>query len=205
MPKKYKTIPELKFHNSSQAIRTRILDCTARTDTDVAYAVLRNHQVYDRLRNKHTILYNYISGSLIAKIITVYKLEGTVNVFVDRSLYGLERDHFDNYLSWKACIGNYSEELNINPPEIEHIDSTQDRCIQAVDFVAGAIGHRYSTNDTSYYMKIEPRISIVLDFFERKDKNCAVNPPLLRPIRLKAASSFSARSYNTTQDNERIG
>ncbi len=55
LSKKYKTIPELKFHNSSQAIRTRILDCTARTDTDVAYAVLRKHQVYDRLRNKHAI------------------------------------------------------------------------------------------------------------------------------------------------------
>ncbi|MDM7939790.1 MAG: hypothetical protein A4E48_01083 [Methanosaeta sp. PtaU1.Bin060] len=205
LPKKYKTIPELKFHNSSQTIRTRILDCTARTDTDVAYAVLRKDQVYDQLRNKQSILYNYISGSLIAKIITAYNLERSIKVFVDRSLYGLERDNFDNYLSWKACIGNHSEELSINPPEIEHIDSRQDRCIQAVDFVAGAIGHRYSTNDASYYKKIESRISIVMDFFEGKDKNCVVNPSLLRPIRLRAASSFSGRTYNTTQDNMHIG
>jgi hypothetical protein len=118
LPKKYKKIPELKFHNSSQTIRGRVLDCVARTDTDIAYAILRKHQVYERLKSKPSILYNYISGSLIAKIITAYKLEGLVKVFVDRSLYGFEREHFDNYLTWKACLGNYSEELNIDPPEI---------------------------------------------------------------------------------------
>jgi len=201
LPKKYKKIPELKFHNSSQTIRGRVLDCVARTDTDIAYAVLRKHQVYERLKSKPSILYNYISGSLIAKIITAYKLEGLVKVFVDRSLYGFEREHFDNYLTWKACLGNYSEELNIDPPEIVHIDSRQDRCIQVVDFVAGAIGHRYSMEDPSYYNTIEPRVSILMDFFEGKDKNCVVNPSLLRPIRLRAASSFSGRTYNTTQDN----
>jgi len=36
----------------------------ARTDTDIAYAVLRKHQVYERLKNKQKILYNYIVGSL---------------------------------------------------------------------------------------------------------------------------------------------
>ena len=56
LPKKYKQIPELKFHNSSQTIKERVLDCMARTDTDVAYAVLRKDQVYDRLKNKQQIL-----------------------------------------------------------------------------------------------------------------------------------------------------
>ena len=40
-----------------------------------------------------------------------------------------------------------------------------------------------------------------MDLFEEKDKDCVVNPSLLRPIRLRAASSFSGRTYNTTQDN----
>jgi hypothetical protein len=201
LPKKYKTIPELKFHNSSQTIRERILDCATRTDTDIAYAVLRKHQVYERLRTKQSILYNYVSGSLISKIITAYKLEGVVKVFVDKSLYGLERENFDNYLSWKACMGNHSEEQDINLPEIVHVDSRRDRCIQVVDFVAGAINHKYSADNDYYYQKIEQRISISMDFFEGKDKDCVVNPSLLRPIRLRAASSFSGRTYNTTQDN----
>jgi hypothetical protein len=202
LPKKYKQIPELKFHNSSQTIKKRVLDCIARTDTDIAYVVLRKHQVYERLRNKQSILYNYIVGSLLLKIITAYQIESTAKVFVDKSLYGLEKDHFDNYLTWKACLGNHIEELNIDPPEIIHVDSRSDRCIQVADFVAGAISHKYSTGDDHYYARIEPRISISMDFFEGKNKNCVVNPSLLRPIRLRAASSFSGRTYSTTQYNK---
>lgn len=40
-----------------------------------------------------------------------------------------------------------------------------------------------------------------MDLFEGNDKGCVVNPSLLRPIRLRAAPSFSGRTYNTTQDN----
>jgi hypothetical protein len=198
LPKKYKTVPELKFHNSSQTIRKRVLDCVAGTDTDIAFVILHKNQVYERLKSKPSILYNYLTGSLIAKIIIAYKLEGQVRVIIDKSLYGFERENFDNYLTWKACLGNHSEEQSIDPPEIVHIDSRQDRCIQVADFVAGAINHKYTMNDPSYYSAIGPRISILLDFFEGKDKNCVVNPSLLRPIRLRAASSFSGRTYNTT-------
>jgi len=201
LPKKYKQIPELKFHNSSQTIKERVLDCMARTDTDIAYAVLRKHQVYERLKNKQKILYNYIVGSLLLKIITEYQIEGKAKVIVDKSLYGLEKDHFDNYLTWKTCMGNHLEDLNVEPPDIIHVDSRSDRCIQVADFVAGAISHKYSSGEDHYYDKIKSRISISIDFFEGKDKDCVVNPSLLRPIRLRAASSFSGRTYNTTQDN----
>jgi hypothetical protein len=39
-----------------------------------------------------------------------------------------------------------------------------------VDFVAGAIGCRYSMEDPSYYNTIEPRVSILMDFFEGKTR-----------------------------------
>ena len=89
LPKKYKQIPELKFHNSSQTIKGRVLDCVARTDTDIAYAFLRKNQVHEQLKNRQQILYNYVVGSLLLKIITEYHIEGTAKVFVDKSLYGL--------------------------------------------------------------------------------------------------------------------
>jgi hypothetical protein len=75
LPKKYKTIPELKFHNSSQTIRTHVLDCVTRTDTHIAYVVLRKHQVYERLKDNQSTLYNYICGSLITKIVTTNSME----------------------------------------------------------------------------------------------------------------------------------
>lgn len=125
----------------------------------------------------------------------------TAKVFVGKSLYGLEKEHFDNYLMWKACIGNHLEELEIEPPEILHVDSRLDRCIQVADFVAGAINRKYNSDDDHYYDKIKSRVSLSIDFFERKDTNCIVNPSLLHPIRLRAASSFSGRTYNTTYNN----
>lgn len=34
---------------------------------------------------------------------------------------------------------------------------------------------------------------------DKPSMDCVVNPSLLRPIRLRAASSFSGRTYNTTE------
>ncbi len=194
LPKKYKKIPELKFHNSSSTIKRRILERIA--DTDIAYAVLRKHQVRKSLRDKQPIIYNYVSGSLLSKIVTEYRLKGTVNVFVDKSLYGLQRDSFDQYLTWRALMSDHTGELDIKPPKIVHADSKQDPCIQAADFVAGAIHCKYRDKKDVYYQKIKSRVSITLDFFEGKSKNCVVNPSLLRPTRLRAASSFSERTYS---------
>ncbi|ATZ61658.2 MAG: DUF3800 domain-containing protein [Methanosarcinales archaeon Met12] len=196
LPKKYKKTPELKFHNSSPTIKRRLLERIADTDTDIVYAVLRKHQVHKSLRDKQPIIYNYVSGSLLSKIVTEYRLKGTVNVFVDKSLYGLQRESFDQYLTWRALMSDHTRELDIKPPKIVHADSQQDPCIQAADFVAGAIHCKYRDKKDVYYQKIKSRVSIALDFFEGKSKNYVVNPSLLRPTRLRAASSFSKRTYS---------
>lgn len=194
LPKKYKQIPELKFHNSSRAIRERVLRCLSRTDNDIAYAVLRKDQVYSYLRDERAILYNYITGILLSKIIKSYCLKDTVDLIIDKSLYNSQRDNFDNYLTVKAsALG-----VSLNP---SHPDSQQERGVQAADFVAGATNHMYCEGDRHYYEIIEHRVSILIDLFDGKGKDCVVNPSLLRPIRLRAASSFSGRTYNTTQIN----
>jgi hypothetical protein len=51
---------------------------------------------------------------------------------------------------------------------VTHVDSKQCPCVQAVDFVAGAISRKYRDEDDSYYLKIEQRIGIALDLFESK-------------------------------------
>jgi hypothetical protein len=76
-----------------------------------------------------------------------------------------------------------------------------DRCIQVADLVAGAIIHKYGSGEYHYYDKIKSKISVSMGFFEGNDEICVVNPSLLRPIRLRAASSFLGRTYNTTPDN----
>ena len=194
--KKYKKIDELKWHNSSKTIKRRTIECVSNTENDVTYAVLRKEQVKKELRDKPQIIYNYLCGSLLSKIIASYKIKGTVDVIVDKSLHGLRRENFDQYITWRTLMANHEGNLRINPPNIIHKDSKQDPCIQAVDFIAGAIHHRYRENDNFYYKLIEPKIPIILDFFERKNKDYVVNPSLLRPTCLRADSFFSGRTYS---------
>jgi len=192
LPKKYKKINELKWHNSSRDIKRRIIECISKTENDIVYAILRKNQVKKDLRGKPQILYNYVCGSLISKIISSYKLK-KADIIVDKSLYGISRENFDQYITWKTLIMNnkFSEIKHLN---INHVDSKQDLCIQAVDFIAGAVYRLYRYGDDFYYKKIKPRISIIIDLFEGKNK--VVNPSLLRPTCLKAASSFSGRTYS---------
>jgi len=195
LPKKYKKISELKWHNSSATIKKRIIECLSKTENDVAYAVLRKNQVKKDLRNKPQIVYNYVCGSLISKIISLYGVNTSVDIVVDKSLYGVKRENFDQYITWKALMKS-NKDIEMEPPNIFHMDSKQDVCIQAVDFVAGAIHRAYMKGDDFYYKMLEPKISIALDFFEGKNKEKPVSPSLLRPTRLRAASSFSGRTYS---------
>lgn len=54
--------------------------------------------------------------------------------------------------------------------EIHHIDSTQDKCIQSVDFIVGAIARNYEHNDSLLYEIIDKKIEIALDFFKGQIK-----------------------------------
>jgi hypothetical protein len=51
---------------------------------------------------------------------------------------------------------------------VSHLDSKQCPCLQAVDFIAGAIARMYRNNDELYYNKIRHKITMAFEFFESK-------------------------------------
>jgi len=158
--KKYKVRSELKFSNSDETIRRRILECVGRTNNDIAFALLRKYQVDEDLKDKSQVVYNYLCKQLLYRIIGKYELSGSINMIVDRSLYGVQRENFDDYVEGR---------IGVRIPasiEVSHVDSKQCPCVQAIDFVAGAISRKYRDNDDQYFQKIKNRISIALDFFE---------------------------------------
>jgi len=106
------------------------------------------------------VVYNYLCKQLLYRIISKYEMGGTINIIVDRSLYGVQRENFNDYVEGR---------IGVRIPasiEVSHVDSKQCPCVQAIDFVAGAISRRYRDNDDQYYQKIQNRVSVVLDFFE---------------------------------------
>ena len=169
LPKKYKKISELKYHNSSPIIRRRILECISKTDVQIAYVVLRKYQVYDKLRNKQNVLYNFLCGSLIYKIFQRYDLSARTEIVVDRSLTKINRDAFNDYVAHRALYNN-NNVFDIDNLEINHVNSTQDKCVQVVDFVAGSIARKYNNKDISLYTIIDGNIEIALDFFNGQTK-----------------------------------
>ena len=166
LKKRYRELPELKFNNSSVVIKRRILSCIASSDVAIAYSVLRKEQVYPHLRDKHQIIYNFLTGSIIAHIIQRFPIDGEVRITVDRTLSGIQREAFDQYIIHKTFERNISDTLSTIPIVIEHIDSKREPCIQAADFIAGALHHYYREGDDTMYRLIKNRIKIEFDYFE---------------------------------------
>lgn len=165
LKKRFRDLPEFKFSNTSGTMKRRIVECLSRCDLDIAYSVLRKRQLYPGLRDRPHIVYNYLMGSLIANIVTYYKARGRVNIIVDKSLGGIQRDAFDQYVVFKIIEKNPLEELKHILLEVQHCDSRREPCIQAADFVAGAVHRMYRTGDNSCYRLIEGNIVKRFDYF----------------------------------------
>lgn len=170
LKKKFKDLPEFKFNNSGKAIKQRILKCIVKSEGDIAYCVLRKNQVYPHLRDKHAIVYNYLIGSLVSRIIQQILVSDDVEILVDKSLNGIQREAFDQYLVYKTFEKNYDTSFELPVITINHVDSCTDPCIQAVDFIAGALHYYYRNDDDTYYQIIDERIKIAQDYFKGPQK-----------------------------------
>ncbi len=166
--KKYKEIPELKWHNSSTTIRKRLLKLVGGKDVEIAYALLRKKQLYENLKNQPKVIYNYLCGQLVSKIFEKYGAK-SLEIIIDRSLYGSDRTRFDEYLAYKTLITGKncgSSDLSIS---VRHMDSQQEPCLQVVDFIAGAIHSSIRDKKSEYISTLKNKIRIQLDFFGNED------------------------------------
>lgn len=169
LKKSMKKIPEFKYNNTNADIKRRVFQCLATCDLDIVFAVIRKKQVDSYLREKNQTIYNDLAASLMDTILSDYPLSGPVNCYIDKSLYGIHRDNFNDYL-----IDKIMDRRTIRPDRemisIVHVDSAQEPCIQAADFVAGAVHKRYRENDVQHYRLIERKTTIELDYFEGRKK-----------------------------------
>ena len=170
LKKKYRELPEFKFNNSGNVIKERILTCIASAEVDIGYCVLRKEQVYPHLRTNHQFIYNYLTGSLISNLIQRFYTSGEVKITVDKSLNGIQREAFDQYLVYKTFEKNQLHDTSPIPICIEHADSQNEPCIQAVDFVAGALHHYYRNNDNTFYRIIDEKVIMSFDYFKGQKK-----------------------------------
>jgi hypothetical protein len=143
---------ELKFSNSSNANRRRVLQCISRRDISLSFLVLNKNWVPMDLRQNIPKLHTYMIGQLLSHILS--NMSGTrINIIVDKFLHNNKIDGFNEYMDTNIPINM----------KIQHVSSDGNNGIQAVDFVAGAINRKYRQNDSTFYNLIENKIDIFLN------------------------------------------
>jgi len=114
--------------------------------------LLNKTRVYPHLQDKKNIVYNYITSFLLQKILS--EESDKIEFVVDRLYTKRNREEFNDYIKYKIR----RELRRTTKISIEHKNSEEERCLQAVDFVAGAIYHKYVFGDESYYSIIRNKI-----------------------------------------------
>ena len=95
---------------------------------------------------------------------------GRVEITVDKSHNGIQREAFDQYLVYKTFEKNAGNDLKEIPVEIQHADSKNEPCIQAADFIAGALHYYYRTGDDTFSGIINDKVALAFDYFKGPQK-----------------------------------
>jgi hypothetical protein len=149
LKKKLKELPEIKFNKSSDDIRGKTLICIARESIEIAYIVLDKSRVNPTKQNHKQKIYNFIAGYLMRNL----PYDNTVNLklIVDKRISNkVIRADFDQYIKQKAAF----------KVDITHENSEYNKCLQATDFIVGAIFRKYESSDSRFYDLIKDRIKI---------------------------------------------
>ncbi|MEA3281224.1 MAG: DUF3800 domain-containing protein [Euryarchaeota archaeon] len=128
----------------------------------LGYVHVEKGQVYPKLQEKRNEFYAYMCRILLDKFL-IESPDPKIDLIVDRQFAKKHRANFDNYLDWKITeLLDGLKELNIT-----HRDSHQDSCLQAVDFVCGAIYRCYNRDDPKYVEMIKNNCIVKHEMWKR--------------------------------------
>ncbi len=147
--KKLRQLPELKFYNSDEKTRMRMLQMIANTQAEIFTLVVdkEGRRVSDSPVNNGVVLGNAVA--------TVLKEKGKVSWTPDRKFVNL--DDTTRYMDTAIMVASSkipSGFLVMNEPA----DSQREGLIQLADFVVGTISYKYNWNDERFYQIIKDRI-----------------------------------------------
>jgi len=155
---------ELKYSNSKDIVRQRVLEKICKYNVKVGFVVLEKAKVKPELRKNPAVLYNFvIVDSIMKNILPKLTSNDKLYIIVDRSLSRLSADAFNNYAinkaSWLMTVQwRQTEQIKLSNIEVRHENSQKEPCLQAADFLAGACFHKYEHKNDCYYRIIENKV-----------------------------------------------
>jgi len=165
LSKKHKKLAELKFSNSSNEIRVNFLSRIAKLDLEIYSVIIKKDKTYSQLQNNLPILYNYLIKILLETPLRKLKDNLHLNICLDRCMSISQRENFENYIKTEF----FSIFQKIPKVDIIHENSTQNECLQVLDFVCGAFGYKYNTQKLRENSEIYTEIIKNKIFLEKND------------------------------------
>ena len=155
LQKKYKKIPEIKFNNSPEVFRKRVIQKLSAQEIFILVFCLNKIKIVNKLHDKKDKVYNYVTGLLFDKILNATNPDEELIMTVDKVKVGkIQMEDFNFYLGLKLFMaGQQDRKL-----KVIHVDSQKDRCIQAVDFISGSIFRKYEFRNLNLYDLIRSKI-----------------------------------------------
>lgn len=161
LKKSIKEKSEFKFSNTSPEIRERILRELGKGEIEVYALVLNKQKVKQDLRDKKNVLYSYLLKLLLEKCFKFYHKTEPIAIIFDRVFTKVQQEALQLYLlTQNRTLFESSKNLTIL-----HENSERNSCLQAVDFIAGAIARKYERGDESYYRLVKNIIKVESSLF----------------------------------------
>ncbi len=145
----------LHCYKEKPGTRKKFLKLLSENECLVMVIYLNKSKVYTRLRNEKHLLYNYVANILLDRIWT----RKFFNIGLDIILVASKREtnkflniNFKNYLQ-KQMNARHKIKL-----KIEIKSPSEEKALQAVDFVSWSVFRKYEHNDEDYYNLIKCKI-----------------------------------------------
>jgi hypothetical protein len=148
--KKRRHAPELKARISSWRVQNYVLRCLAENPIQIYAAILDKSQATQYQQISTEIKRYFHLASQVIRPAT-QDCEGG-RVVVNLRFRSQLRENFNQYMTGVLGVPK------ANAFTFQHVDSTRDRGLQAVDFVALAIRNKYQRGDLAGYNLIADRI-----------------------------------------------
>ena len=142
---------ETKWNNSTPNDRIMIINSMSALKFRIVYCTVNKNNPDDHRPIYGNDLYEKVLRQVIHDAIDYLPCKD-VNIYLDSCSF-ITMDRFRQIVSEEAST------RNINPKKVHKVSSQQNKCIQLVDFIAGAVRSYYEYSDNSI-SKLDEKISV---------------------------------------------
>ena len=130
---------EVKWNNSLPSKRSEILQSMGDLRFRIVYTVVNKNHPDDNRPIYGNQLYEAVFRQVVSDAISVLPCKD-FNLFLDSN-------YFMTIDTLRRIVRDESSKQGVNPKKIDKVQSEQNKCIQLVDFIAGAVKSRYESSD----------------------------------------------------------